>query len=87
MTPIKFTECFNYTSAGLITKKKLVVSKTVPGGYGTANQPLEANYTYDSLGRMTSMQYPSYHVNSGGAYNPGDRPHPHLRLRRHVAAV
>jgi hypothetical protein len=29
-----------------------------------------ADYTWDSLGRLTSLKYPSYHVNNGGTYTP-----------------
>jgi hypothetical protein len=29
-----------------------------------------ADYTWDSLGRLTSFKYPSYHVNNGGTYTP-----------------
>jgi YD repeat-containing protein len=51
----QFTQMFNYSSSGKVLTKRLEMTQT------TAYPPAQAwdvNYTYDTLGRLVSTQYP-----------------------------
>ncbi len=61
---MSFTECFNYTAAGALAKKKLTVNKKDQfGNYTTAS--LEATMDYDGEGQMLAQRYPATGI--GGA--------------------
>mgnify|MGYP001571845875 FL=1 len=53
-----FTEMLSYTAAGLVTKKRLRLTRAVNSA------DLDPVYAYDNEGTVTSMQYPQ-----GGTYN------------------
>ena len=67
-----FSEMYSYTAAGLMTKKRLRVTRSggrIPGD-------LDALYTYDGEGKMTSVKYPDTYLNdlslaAGATYTYG----------------
>ena len=58
---VQFTEMFGYTQAGQANKKRLQVAENTPVGNGYTNVSvnLDASYTYDNEGKMTSVTYPA----------------------------
>jgi hypothetical protein len=56
---IQFNEMYSYTQAGQPNKKRLQVNETPPYPYATQTRNLDAVYTYDSEGKMTSVNYPT----------------------------
>ncbi len=59
VTPLNgslFTQMYSYTVGGLVTKKRLGITRS------TWSQNLDALYNYDNEGRMTSMTYPTAYV-------------------------
>src|SRR6202023_1773971 len=59
-----FIEMYSYTQPGQIATKRLRLSRTVQGQ--TKNGDLDAQYSYDNEGKMTSVTYPQswyYDVN------------------------
>jgi len=67
----RFIERYSYTSGGLVTKKRLYAQTgyTWPGAAGSFNAGdpnyMEAVYTYDNEGKMTSVKYPGDNNGSG----------------------
>ena len=61
-----FTENYSYSQAGGRTAKQLQVTRTQNSTQSTAT--LEADYAYDTEGRVTGVQYPS----SGGSIPSGN---------------
>ncbi|QOY90035.1 RHS repeat domain-containing protein [Paludibaculum fermentans] len=57
------TETYEYTAGGLVSKK----SVTFPNN----DTPLQALYTYDTLGRMISLKYPDVYNSSGAVAEVG----------------
>jgi len=67
--PTEFTEMYSYTLAGQPNKKRLqinVTSTTYP--YPVFTNNLDAVYSYDTEGKMTSVQYPSTSSGAGPTY-------------------
>ena len=60
-----FAYLYSYNQAGRVTKQRLAVT---PGGVNQTPANLEATYTWDNEGRMTSMTAPS----GNPAYGDGD---------------
>ncbi|MGC4052292.1 MAG: RHS repeat-associated core domain-containing protein [Paludibaculum sp.] len=56
-------ETYEYSVGGLVTKKKMTLSDN--------NTPLEANYTYDTEGRLSSMKYPDVYNLDGTVAETG----------------
>jgi hypothetical protein len=48
---------YQYSSAGRTTGKRMVVNRTTYG-VGPQQADLDAHWTYDNEGRVTSVQYP-----------------------------
>jgi RHS repeat-associated protein len=68
-----FTEMYSYSQAGGVLKKRLRITRMVDN-YNSQNADLDAVYTYDTEGRMTATQYPTYwSIDSGnvGSWKPG----------------
>ena len=55
---IQFNEMYSYTIAGQPNKKRLQVNETPPS-WATQTRNLDAAYTYDNEGKMTSVNYPT----------------------------
>ncbi len=91
-SPVEFTEMYGYTQAGLTSKKRLQVNETFHWFVNNIAQQsaqtlnLDAAYTYDIEGRVTSVNYPTTYswngsqlVASGGptytySFDAMDRP-------------
>ncbi len=66
VTALQFTEMYGYTVAGLVNGKRLQVNETLTGGtVKTLN--LDAAYTYDVEGKITSLNYPTTYAWNGSA--------------------
>jgi RHS repeat-associated protein len=66
VTALQFTEMYAYTQSGQISGKRLQSNQTVTGGtVETLN--MDAHYTYDSEGKMTSVAYPTTYAWNGSA--------------------
>ncbi|QOY91733.1 RHS repeat-associated core domain-containing protein [Paludibaculum fermentans] len=57
------TETYEYSVGGLVTRKGVA--------FPNNDAPLEAVYTYDTLGRMTSMKYPDVYNGNGAVAEVG----------------
>lgn len=60
---LSFTEWYSYHKGGVVMTKRLHVSGTP---LGSSSADLDAAYTYDNEGQMTSAQYPNAQVNGDG---------------------
>jgi RHS repeat-associated protein len=59
-TTVTINEMYSYTSAGQPTKKRLQVVETLPSyPYTPSTVNMDAAYTYDTEGKMTSVNYPT----------------------------
>src|SRR5262249_16223526 len=65
---------YDYNSAGAKVGKRLYVTRVIGGSSPTA--VLEADYTYDTEGRMTAIQYPNSQavVSGNGVTTTGPPP-------------
>jgi RHS repeat-associated protein len=63
---IQFVESYAYTQPGQMSGKRLAVAETLSGGTPVSN--LDALYTYDNEGSMTSVSYPSTSAGAGPTY-------------------
>jgi hypothetical protein len=69
--PTQFTEMYSYTIAGQPNKKRLqtnVTSTVYP--YPVFTNNLDASYTYDTEGKMTSVHYPDTSSGAGPPPTP-----------------
>ncbi|MFN0103858.1 MAG: hypothetical protein ACKV2U_17470, partial [Bryobacteraceae bacterium] len=66
-----FREMYSYTTAGLMTKKRLKASGRYSPAYPVATDYLESSYTFDNEGRMTGQTYPAAHDLMGTTEVPG----------------
>jgi RHS repeat-associated protein len=65
---LQFTEWYSYLAAGAVTAKQLTVSGTALGS-NIAN--LNATYAYNSLGQVTTVQYPFAQWSNGSVVTGG----------------
>jgi RHS repeat-associated protein len=65
---LQFTEWYSYHEAGAVTAKRLSASGTALGS-NTAN--FDATYTYNTLGQVTSVQYPFAQWSNGSIVTAG----------------
>jgi hypothetical protein len=56
---IQFNEMYSYTIAGQPTKKRLQINETPPYPWTTQTRNLDAAYSYDNEGKMSSVNYPT----------------------------
>ena len=66
-----FREMYSYTTAGLMTRKRLKASGRYSPAYPVATDYLESSYTFDNEGRMTGQTYPAAHDLMGTTEVPG----------------
>jgi YD repeat-containing protein len=57
---LQFAYNYAYTAAGLPTSKKMTITKT--SGTFTQSGQLETTYSYDTEGKLSSMTYPTEHL-------------------------
>ena len=62
---IQFTEMYSYTQAGQVNTKRLQINQTLPTPWGSQTRNLDAAYSYDNEGKMTSVNYPTTYSISG----------------------
>ncbi|HLK49425.1 MAG TPA: hypothetical protein VKT49_14890, partial [Bryobacteraceae bacterium] len=55
-----FTYEYGYSTAGRITKQRMVATGLPPGQFAPSNQTLDATYTWDNEGRVVSEGYPAW---------------------------
>jgi RHS repeat-associated protein len=69
VTALQFTEMYAYDKAGDVTGKRLQSNQTVTGGT-VKTLDMDAHYTYDSEGKITSVAYPTTYAWNGSALVP-----------------
>lgn len=73
VTALQFTEMYGYKQSGQVSGKRLQANETLTGGIvKTLN--MDAAYTYDSEGKMTSVAYPTTYAWNGSALVPTSGP-------------
>jgi RHS repeat-associated protein len=67
---LSFVEWYNYMKAGAVTNKRLTMTGTP---FGSSSINMDAVYTYDSEGNITSIQYPNAQFNSNNTTTAGPK--------------
>jgi len=55
----QFSEQYSYTDSGLVTQKRLQVTRGAGPGGAPISGNLDANYAYDNEGKVSSFSYPN----------------------------
>ena len=70
ISSIKLVEMYGYKQAGNVSGKRLQVNEKLPGGGSYSDRNLDALYTYNNEGKVTSVNYPTTWSSTGGS-TPG----------------
>ena len=65
---LAFTEMYSYHPAGAVTYKRLQAAGTP---FGTSSANMDAHYSYDNEGKVTSIAYPSTQYFTGNSASAG----------------
>ena len=70
VSSIQLVEMYGYTQAGSVSGKRLQVNEKLPGGGGFSARNLDALYTYNNEGKVTSLNYPTTWSSTGSTPGP-----------------